>query len=106
MRKYLQGFIPQDHASMSHREEVLRQAMALPAEDRAYVVTVLERSLASGAEESAGNAEAPADAISGTALLMELERRSTSYRTGVTTARSAADMLADLKARQASEKSA
>lgn len=91
---------------MSHREEVLRQAMALPADDRAYVITVLERSLASGAEESAGDADAPADAISGKALLMELERRSTAYRAGATTARSATDMLADLKSRQANEKSA
>jgi hypothetical protein len=30
---------------MSIRDDVLRQAMALPAEDRAFVVTNLERSL-------------------------------------------------------------
>ena len=88
---------------MTHREEVLRQAMALPAEDRAYVVTVLERSLASGAEELKSAEEIPADGISGARLLAELERRSAAYRAGTTTSRAAVDVLADLKARQASE---
>jgi hypothetical protein len=91
---------------MSDRENVLRQAMALPAEDRAYVLTVLERSLASVTEGLPGEAETATDGVSGDALLAELERRSAAYRAGRTSARSAADLLADLQARQASEKSA
>ncbi|HVA47048.1 MAG TPA: hypothetical protein VNH11_11835 [Pirellulales bacterium] len=90
---------------MSHREEVLAQAMALPAEDRAYVVTVLERSL-SGGDALTSGAEVPGDGISGDALLSELERRSAAYHSGTTTARPVAELLAELKARQASESSA
>ena len=67
-----------------------RRALALPADDRAYVATVLEQSLS-----EAG------DAISGEALLAELQRRSAACRAGTTSARPAADVLADLRRRQA-----
>ena len=89
---------------MSHREEVLRQAMALPMEYRAYVVTVLERSLNEG-EVSTCDPECPNDGVSGNALLTELERRSAAYRAGATTARSAADVVAGMKSRQSNETS-
>lgn len=91
---------------MSHRDELLRQAMALPAEDRAYVVTILARSLAGADEAIAGDLEMPGDALAGEALQAELERRSLAYRAGTTVARGAAEVIADLKARQASEQSA
>jgi hypothetical protein len=91
---------------MSHRDDVLRQAMALATEDRAYVVAVLERSLSSDLESGVADAEDLDEGISGEALLAELDRRAEAYRTGMTTARPAADVLADLKSRQASEKTA
>lgn len=86
---------------MSHRDELVRQAMALPAEDRAYVVTVLGRSLTSDGEIAPEDEEEPGESISGEsisgeAMLAELERRSAAYRAGTTTARPAADVLADL----------
>lgn len=92
---------------MSHRDDVLRQAMALPAEDRAYVLTILERSLNGNAGNlSTEETETAGEGLSGDALLAELRRRSAAYRAGTTTARPAAEVLADLKARQSSEKSA
>lgn len=90
---------------MSHREDVLRQAMALPAEDRAYVVTVLGRSLSSEDEVFNNDTDIPEDSVSGDAFLAELQRRSTAYRAGTATARPAAAVLADLKVRQAREQS-
>lgn len=89
---------------MSQREDVLRQAMALPADDRAYVVTVLERSLANTAR-LAGEAAAANDEFSNEALSAELERRSADYRAGAMAGRPVEEVLADLKARQASEHS-
>lgn len=65
---------------MSQREYVLRQAMASPAEDRAYVVTVLKGSLTNAAESLTGEAEAPSDGVSGEAFLAEMERRSAGTR--------------------------
>lgn len=92
--------------SMSHRDDVLRQAMALPFEDRAFVVTALERSLSGdGESEAANECEDGSDGISGAALLEELQRRSAAYRAGTSTARPASVVLADLKARQARERS-
>lgn len=91
---------------MYQREDVLRQAMALPAEDRAYVVTVLTHSLTGAAEDSAREAEMPSDGLSGEAFMAELERRSDAYRAGSTTARPIADVLADQYARQTGERSA
>lgn len=90
---------------MSHLDELLRQAMALPAEDRAYVVTILEGSLAEPCNEAADEPEMPEGALTGEDFLAELNRRSAAYREGTMTARPAAEVLADLRARQASEKS-
>lgn len=91
---------------MSDRDNVLRQAMALPAEDRAYVVTVLEHSLSRTGEGLNRAKELPTDSVSGDALVAELKRRSADYHAGSAKARPAADVLADLNARQASEQSA
>lgn len=91
---------------MSHREDVVRQAMALPAEDRAYVITVLENSLTSATDGLPSDADVSSDRMSGEAFLAELERRSAAYRAGSTTARPIADVLADLYARQTGERSA
>lgn len=87
---------------MPHREDILRQAMALPVEDRAYVVTVLERSLISSSSAPTGDT-APHDGVSGAAFLVEMERRSAAYRDGTTIARPAAGVLAEMKARQSRE---
>lgn len=82
---------------MTIREYVLQQALALPADDQAYVAHALENNLIANlsaeTEEAAG--------LSGDALLIELRRRSTAYRAGKTTARDAADVMADLRQRQA-----
>lgn len=75
---------------MPTRDEIAQQALALPTNDRAILADILEQSLTSGN-----------DSISSTELLAELERRSAAYRAGTTTARPAADVLADLKQRQA-----
>ena len=77
---------------MSDREAILQQALALPPDDRAYVATALEQSLA-------GNG----DLLSSEELLAELRRRSAAYRSGKTTARPAAEVLADLRRRQSGE---
>lgn len=75
---------------MSSREDVLQQALALSAEDRAYVVIALEHSL-----------EPEADAAD--EFIKELHRRSAAYRSGETTARPADEVLAELRQRQNSE---
>jgi hypothetical protein len=54
--------------------------------------------------EDVSDADMPADELSSAALLSELERRSAAYRLGSTASRPAEEMLADLKARQGSEK--
>ncbi len=77
---------------MSQREEILQQALALPLPDRAFVIAVLQDSLptnASGPESS--------DAISGDEFLTELKRRSAAYRDGTMTARSATEIIAELR---------
>ncbi len=84
---------------MATREEIERQALALPPEDRAYLVFELERSFAEEPDRPAtttGNAE----------LLAELKRRSAAYRDGKTTARPAADVMTDLRKVASSEQSA
>lgn len=88
---------------MPHREDVLRQAMALPVEDRAYVVTVLERTLASGGSALTHDTEAPPDDVSGGAFFAELDRRSAAYHAGTAVVRPAAEVLAEMKARQSNE---
>lgn len=91
---------------MSQVDELVRQAMALSDEDRAYVVTILERSLIGRGSATTDEPDLPSDAVTGEAFLAELERRSAAYRAGTMTARPAAEVLAELRARQASEKSA
>jgi putative addiction module component (TIGR02574 family) len=81
---------------MSDRENVLQQALALSAEDRAYVVTVLQTSLAT---PEAVERDPAADR----ALLTELQRRSEAYRSGSTTARAAAEVMAEQRKRQSRE---
>jgi putative addiction module component (TIGR02574 family) len=71
---------------MSNREVILQQALALPPDDRAFVATALEQSLAGDG-----------DRLSREEFLAELQRRSAAYRTGATTARPAAEVLADLR---------
>jgi hypothetical protein len=86
---------------MSQREAVLQQALALPTEDRAYVASVLERSLGRADRQSTGGTLEPdGQGDSSAELQRELERRSAAYRAGSTTARSAAEVLADLNCRQ------
>jgi putative addiction module component (TIGR02574 family) len=71
---------------MSDRELILQQALALPPDDRAYVATALEQSLAGDG-----------DRLLNEELLAELQRRSAAYRAGKTTARPASEVLADLR---------
>ncbi len=78
---------------MTSRDAILQQALALPPEDRAFVADVLEQSLTPRGAS-----------LSSKELLTELERRSAAYRAGMTTARPAADVLADLRKRQADGK--
>ena len=84
---------------MTLRETVLQQALALPVQDQVYVVQELENYLIANlppeSDESAGR--------STDALLKELRRRSEAHRAGQTTARDAADVMADLQRRQAHE---
>jgi hypothetical protein len=77
-----------------HREQVLQQALSLSPEDRAYVAAALEESLP---------AAEPGRDESNAALLTELQRRSSAYRSGTTSARPAADVLAEQRGRQAGE---
>jgi Putative addiction module component len=79
---------------MTHREQVLQEALSLPPEDRAYVAAALEESL-SPAD--------PSQAASGAELLAELKRRSSAYRAGAASAKPAADVLAEQRRRQAGE---
>jgi hypothetical protein len=77
----------------------LHEALALPPRDQAYVAHELENHLIANlppeTDEAAG--------VSGDALLAELRRRSAAYRAGTTTARDAADVMADLRQRQVHE---
>lgn len=86
-------------APMTHREQVLEQALALPPRDQAYVAQALENHLIANlppeTDEAAG--------IGGDELLAELRRRSTAHRTGTTSARDATQVMADLRQRQADE---
>jgi hypothetical protein len=84
---------------MTSRDQVLQTALELPAEDRAFVIAALERSLEGSDSKKA--VDAGSDILSGQELLDELDRRVEAYRTGKTTARLAADVLADLRRKQA-----
>ena len=77
-----------------HREQILQQALSLPPEDRACVAAALEASLP---------AAEPGREKSNAALLTELQRRSSAYRAGTTSARPAAEILAEQRKRQAGE---
>ena len=81
---------------MLSRDDLLEQAMALPPIDRAFVAAALEDSLAVAEEP-------PPDSIFGDELLAELRRRSANYRAGLSKARPAAEVMADLFRRQSSE---
>ena len=90
---------------MTLREQVLHNALSLSAEDRAFVAAALEVSLGTKDLEDvpdAIEATSPA-AITGQGLLGELQRRSAAYRTGATTSRPAADVLANQRQQQAGE---
>jgi hypothetical protein len=88
---------------LSHREEVLQQALALPPEDRAFVAAALEQSLPDGAMSTDAVDAESADALGGPEFLAELRRRSAAFRAGRRTARPAAEVLGDLRRRQAGE---
>ena len=90
---------------MVEREEIVQQALGLPPEDRAFVAAVLEHSLTADPTDLAPESDSPGGRamVAGSDLLEELQRRSAALRAGVTTARSAADVLADLLRRQAAE---
>ena len=90
---------------MPQREEIMQQALGLPPEDRAFVAAALEHSLADDSTESLPDwphADDPA-VVAGNELLRELQRRSAALLANRTTARPAADVLADLLRRQATE---
>ena len=75
---------------MATREEIARQALALPPEDRAYVVLELQRSFISEPDR-------PATDSNSAEFLAELKRRSAAYQAGQTTVRPAEDVLTDLR---------
>ena len=90
---------------MPQREEIMQQALGLPPEDRAFVAAALEQSLVA---ESKGPLPGSADPggraiVEGAEFLAELQRRSAGVRAGLTTARPATEVLADLLRRQAAE---
>ncbi len=76
---------------MTHREQILEQALTLSPEDRAFVVAALSQSLDSVATQANQTAEE---------LSTELQRRSAVYRAGQSTARPAAVVLAEQRERQ------
>jgi len=85
---------------MTLREQLLQQALALPVVDQAFLAQSLEDHLI----EQTVPETTEAEGISGSEFLSELRRRSASYRSGATSARPAADVLADLRQRQARER--
>jgi hypothetical protein len=90
---------------MPQREEIMQQALGLPPEDRAFVAAALEQSLAADPKVPGPDSielDSPAT-VRGNDFLRELQRRSAAFRSGLTTSRSAADVLADLLRRQAAE---
>jgi len=85
---------------MTAREQLLQQALALPAADQTFLAQSLADHLIARTvpetEESAG--------VAGDELLLELRRRSAAYQSGRTTSQVAADVLNDLRQHQASER--
>lgn len=84
---------------MTPREIILQQVLALPVQDQAFVARAIEGHLV--AKLFPETEEAPE--LDGDEFLAELQRRSASYRSGVATARDAADVVADLWRRQNNE---
>jgi len=81
------------------RDEVLKQALTLPPSDQAFIAEAIDENLVAQIVDPVEECEG----VSGDSLLTELQRRSAAYRAGLTTARDAADVLADLRRRQANE---
>lgn len=81
---------------MTLREQILQQALALPTADQAFLAQSLEDHLIAHSAAETDEAEG----LAGDELLRELRRRSAAYRSGNTSARAAADVLADLRQRQ------
>lgn len=88
---------------MLQREEIMQESLGLPPEDRASVAAALARSLAADSKESLPSAADPGcrATVSGGEFSRELQRRSEALRAGRTSTRSAADVLADMRRRQA-----
>lgn len=91
---------------MFDRDEILQKALALPPDDRAYVASALEESLAA---DDDSQRIAPHAVTGGVAeegnLAAELQRRSAAFRNGTTTSRPADEILADMRRRQQAETS-
>jgi len=85
---------------MTLREQLLQQALALPSADQAFLAQSLEDHLIAHAAPETEEFEGISDSL----LLRELRRRSAAYRSGETSARLAADVLGDLRHRQAGER--
>lgn len=85
---------------MTAREQLLQQALALPAADQAFLAQSLADHLIAHTvpetEEFAGLADKR--------LLFELRRRSAACQSGQTTSQVAADVVNELWQRQASER--
>jgi hypothetical protein len=86
--------------SMTLRDQILKQAMLLPVGDQAYLVRSLEDHLISQAPPES----LESDTSDGARLLEELRRRSATYRSRHSSARSAESLMADLRLRQSSER--
>ncbi|HEY5315663.1 MAG TPA: hypothetical protein VIK18_24245 [Pirellulales bacterium] len=83
---------------LSQRDEILQQILALSPEDRAFVVAAIEQSLGTLPPDAVDGDSS--DALAGADLSSELQRRSGAYREGRTAARSADEVLTDLRRRQ------
>jgi hypothetical protein len=85
---------------MTLREQILQQALALPTADQAFLAQSLEDHLIAHSAAEIDEVEG----LAGDELQKELRRRSAACRSGNTSARSAAEVMADLRKRQADEK--
>jgi hypothetical protein len=90
---------------MLQREQIMQEALGLPPEDRAFVAAALARSLAADSRESLSIAAEPGcrATVLGGEFLRELQHRSEALHAGRATTHSAADVLADMRRRQAAE---
>ncbi|MEX0792415.1 MAG: hypothetical protein WD045_04730 [Pirellulaceae bacterium] len=82
------------------REQLLQQALTLPAADQAFLAQSLEDHLITNVPPQTAESEGIADAE----FLSELKRRSATHHSGQTSSRLAADALGDLRKRQSDEK--